>query len=84
MKLTRAYWTGGIQYNRFSAQGRQRIITDENGVHLFDNRLTFPRDSVGSRLYATRMEQTDPNPTAGLNAAPAISGVSGPSIGKSG
>jgi len=85
VKLTRVYWTEGIQYNLFSlheAQGRQRIIIDEDGVHLFDNRVTFLRDSVGSRLYATRMEQTDPNPTAGLTAVPAMSGVSGPSLGK--
>ena len=50
MTLTRVYVTEGIQYNLFSlheAQGRQRIIMDEDGLHLFDNRLTFLRESIG-------------------------------------
>ena len=55
---------------------------DENGMHLYDNRLTFLRLSIGSRLYATRMDPTDPNPTAALTAVPAMRGVSGPSVGK--
>ena len=85
--LLRVYVTEGIQYNMFSlheAQGRRRIIMDEDSVHLCDNRLTFLRDSVGSRLYATRMDPTDPNPTAELTPVPAMSGVPSPSLGKSG
>ena len=57
---------------------------DEDGVHLFDNRLTFLRDSIGSRLYATRMDPTDLNPTAGHTPVPVMSSVSGPSLGKPG
>ena len=85
--LTRRLVTEGIQYNLSSiheAQGRQRIIMDEDGVHLFDNLLTFLRDSIGSRLYAAPMDPTYPNPTVGLNYVPAMSGVSGPSLGKPG
>ena len=62
LKLTRVYVTESIKYNLFSlheAQGRQKIIMDEDGVHLFDNRVTFLRDSVVcTRLAWTR--QTRP------------------------
>ena len=76
VKLTGVYVTEGIGFNLFSlhdAQARQTITLDKDGVHLFQNRLTFPRDEIGSCLYATRM---DPTPTTALNAVPALSGVS--------
>ena len=53
-------------------------------MHLFDNCLTLLPDSVGSHLYANLMDPTDPNPTAGLTAVPAMSGVTDPSLCKSG
>ena len=60
VKLTGVYVTEGIGFNLFSlhqAQARQTITIDNDGVHLFNNRLTFPRDSIGSSLFATRMAQ---------------------------
>ncbi|CAN0019315.1 unnamed protein product, partial [Laminaria digitata] len=45
--LTGVYVTEGIGFNLFSlhdAQARQTMTLDKDGVHLFDNRLTFPRD----------------------------------------
>ena len=65
-KLTGIYVTEGIDVNLFSlhdAQQRQKITLDKHGVHLFDNRLIFPRDETGSHLYATRLA---PAPTKGL------------------
>ena len=76
VKLTGVYVTEGIGFNLFSlhdAQARQTITLDKEGVHLFDHRLTFPRDSIGSSLHATRMA---PTPTADLTAVPALSGFS--------
>ena len=68
VKLNAAYVTEGIGFNLFSfhdAQAKQPITLGKNGAHLFDNRLTFPRDATGSSLFATRM---DPTPTTGLPA----------------
>ena len=73
VNLTLVYVTEGIGFNLFSlhdVQARQIITLDKEGVHLFDNRLTFPRDGTGSCLYVTRMH---PTPTIGLTAVPALS-----------
>ena len=78
VKLTQVYVTEGIWFNLFSlhnVQARQTITLDKNGAHLFDKRLTFPRNATGSCLYATRM---DPTPTIGLTVVPALS--SDPSV----
>lgn len=69
VKLTGVYVTEGIEFNHVSlheAQGRQKIIMDKDGVHLLDNRLTFIRGSIRSRLHATRMNPTDTNPLQDL------------------
>ena len=73
VNLTLVYVTEGIGFNLFSlhdVQARQIITLDKEGVHLFDKRLTFPRDGTGSCLYATRMH---PTLTIGLTAVPALS-----------
>ena len=73
VNLTLVYVTEGIGFNLFSlhdVQARQIITLDKEGVHLFDKRLTFPRDGTGSCLYATRMH---PPLTIGLTAVPALS-----------
>ena len=75
VKLTGVYVTEGIGFNRLSlhqAQARQSIILDNEGSHLLDRQLTFPRGEIGSCLCATRL---DPTPTAGRIAVPAFSGV---------
>lgn len=62
-------------FNIFSphqAQARPTIINDKDGVHLFDNRLIFPRYSIGSCLYGIHM---DPTRTAGRTAVSTLSGV---------
>ena len=78
VKLTGVYVMEGIGFNLFSlhqAQARQTIILHKEGTHLFDRQLTFPRDEIGSCLYATRL---DPTPTAGLSAVPAFTGAQPP------
>ena len=73
VKLTKVYVTEWIGFNLLSlhdVQARQTITLDKDGAHLFDKRLTFPRDATGSSLYATRM---DPTPTVGLTAVPVLS-----------
>ena len=68
--------TEGVDFNLFSphdARKRQTITAGKHGVHLFDNRLTFPRDETGSHLYATRLA---PTPSKTLTAVSAISGGS--------
>ena len=49
------------------------ITLGKHGVHLLENRLTFPRDETGSHLYATRLV---PTPKKALTFVPAISGGS--------
>ena len=74
VKLTGVYVAEGISFNLFSlhqAKALQTIILDKEGTHLFDRHLTFPRDEIGSCLYATRL---DPTPTTGLTAVPAFTG----------
>ena len=47
VKLSEVYVTEGIGINMFSlhdAQTRQKVSLGENDAHLFDGRLTFPRD----------------------------------------
>ena len=50
---------------------------------MFNNRLTFRRGSVRSRLHATRMAPIDPTPT-GLTAVATMSRVPTSSLGKPG
>ena len=72
------YVTEGIGFNLFSrhdARARQTITLGKDGAHLFDGRLTFPRDLTGSSLFATRI---DPTPTTRLTAVPALSGAPPP------
>ena len=78
VQLTGVYVIEGIGVTLFSLhqpQARQTIILDKEGAHLFDRLLTFPRDEIGSRLYATRLNLT---PTAGLTAVPSFPGVRPP------
>ena len=61
VNLNEVYVTEGIGFDRFclhDAQGRQTIVLDKEGAHLFDKRLIFSRDATGSSLYATRFEPT--------------------------
>lgn len=47
--LTGVYVTEGIELNCFplhQAQACQTITMDNYGVNLFNNHLTFPRDSI--------------------------------------
>ena len=80
VKLNDVYVTERIGFNPFSlhdAQARQPTTLNKDGAHLFDNRLTFPRDATGSSLYATRM---DPTPTTGLTTVSTLSGVAPPTL----
>ena len=78
VKLTGVYVTEGIGFNLCSihqAQARHTIIMDKEGAHLFDRQPTFPRDEIGSCLYATRLDRT---PTARFTAVPAFTGAQPP------
>lgn len=60
IKLTGAFLTEIIEFNLFSLHDSQsRPITPENdGVHLFNKQMAFPRSETGSCLLDTRITPT--------------------------
>ena len=71
-QLTIVYMVKGMGYKLFSLHDLQRrhIITlDHQEVHMFDRRLTIPRDEHNSSVYATRLQ-----PTSSFTAVPVTPG----------
>lgn len=74
VKLTGVNLTERIEFNLFSlhnAQPRPTITLDNDGVHLFNKQMAFPRSETGSCLHTTRIAPTLIPKTA-FDSVPAI------------
>ena len=70
-----------------TVQVNQKIALDATGVHLLGGRLTFPKDSAGSRLNATRLTHPPRYRVLGATAltaqlTPSCAGIGGDAAGE--